>query len=192
MTIDTSQNVGIGVTSITSGNRLQVSGGAFSTVGTTGTAVIIDTNATEKFIGDTVGQNGIGIGDSTKYFYVAVANAERMRITAAGLLQFNSGYGSAATAYGCRAWLNFNGTTGATIGGANASATRGGVGTYTVTLATAMVDVNFAVSVTIGGASGNTRGCPYVINSTSSIGILTYGTAGSLVDVPQISVMVFR
>ena len=25
-------------------------------------------------------------------------------------LQFNSGYGSVATAYGCRAWVNFNGT----------------------------------------------------------------------------------
>ena len=24
--------------------------------------------------------------------------------------QFNSGYGSVATAYGCRAWVNFNGT----------------------------------------------------------------------------------
>jgi len=30
-------------------------------------------------------------------------------ITAAGLFQFNSGYGSVATAYGCRAWVNFNG-----------------------------------------------------------------------------------
>jgi len=35
--------------------------------------------------------------------------SEAMRITGAGLLQFNSGYGSVATAYGCRAWANFNG-----------------------------------------------------------------------------------
>lgn len=34
---------------------------------------------------------------------------EQARITAAGLFQFNSGYGSVATAYGCRAWVNFNG-----------------------------------------------------------------------------------
>jgi hypothetical protein len=94
MTLDASGNLGIGVTSITSGNRLQVSGGRFSTVNTTGTAVIIDTNATEKFIGDTGGQNGIGIGDSTKYFYVAVANAERMRINASG----NLGIGTATPA----------------------------------------------------------------------------------------------
>jgi hypothetical protein len=31
-------------------------------------------------------------------------------VTAEGLMQFNSGYGSVATAYGCRAWVNFNGT----------------------------------------------------------------------------------
>jgi hypothetical protein len=36
-------------------------------------------------------------------------NTEQARITAAGLFQFNSGYGSVATAYGCRAWVNFNG-----------------------------------------------------------------------------------
>ncbi len=29
---------------------------------------------------------------------------------ASGNFQFNSGYGSVATAYGCRAWVNFNGT----------------------------------------------------------------------------------
>lgn len=39
------------------------------------------------------------------------AGTERMRITGSGLLQFNSGYGSVATAYGCRAWVNFDGVT---------------------------------------------------------------------------------
>ena len=38
------------------------------------------------------------------------ATNEQARITSAGLFQFNSGYGSVATAYGCRAWVNFNGT----------------------------------------------------------------------------------
>jgi hypothetical protein len=35
---------------------------------------------------------------------------ERMRLDTSGNLLFNSGYGSVATAYGCRAWVNFNGT----------------------------------------------------------------------------------
>ena len=34
----------------------------------------------------------------------------RMTLDSSGNLQFNSGYGSVATAYGCRAWVNFNGT----------------------------------------------------------------------------------
>jgi hypothetical protein len=33
-----------------------------------------------------------------------------MRIDSSANLQFNSGYGSVATAYGCRAWVNFDGT----------------------------------------------------------------------------------
>jgi hypothetical protein len=35
---------------------------------------------------------------------------EQMRLNSSGDLQMNSGYGSVATAYGCRAWVNFNGT----------------------------------------------------------------------------------
>ncbi len=35
---------------------------------------------------------------------------ESMRLDSSANLQFNSGYGSVATAYGCRAWVNFNGT----------------------------------------------------------------------------------
>jgi hypothetical protein len=34
---------------------------------------------------------------------------EAMRLDSSANLQFNSGYGSVATAYGCRAWVNFNG-----------------------------------------------------------------------------------
>jgi len=41
---------------------------------------------------------------------------------ASGNFLFNSGYGSAAIAYGCRAWVNFNGTgTVATRGSGNVS-----------------------------------------------------------------------
>jgi hypothetical protein len=35
--------------------------------------------------------------------------SERARIATNGDFSFNSGYGSVATAYGCRAWVNFNG-----------------------------------------------------------------------------------
>jgi len=43
--------------------------------------------------------------------------AESMRLDSSANLQFNSGYGSVATAYACRAWVNFNGTSAAHLSG---------------------------------------------------------------------------
>lgn len=59
---------------------------------------------------------------------------------------FNSGYGSVATAYGCRAWVNFNGTGTVAIraSGNVSSITDNGTGDYTVNLTTAMPDANYA------------------------------------------------
>ena len=63
-----------------------------------------------------------------------------------GDLKFDSGYGSAATAYGCRAWVNFNGTGTVAIraSGNVTSITDNGTGDYTVNLTTAMPDTNYA------------------------------------------------
>jgi hypothetical protein len=111
MTIDTSQNVGIGTSSPTTKIDARLSGtssGTVINVGNTGTGIF----------------GGVGVSDGGAYPVELWASAlsfktgssiyasatEKMRITSAGLLQFNSGYGSVATAYGCRAWVNFNGT----------------------------------------------------------------------------------
>ena len=78
-----------------------------------------------------------------------------LTITTGGLLKFDSGYGSAATAYGCRAWVNFDGTgsTGANqtirASGNVASVYKNGAGDYTVTFTTAMPDANYAVNATL-------------------------------------------
>ena len=63
---------------------------------------------------------------------------------------FNSGYGSVATAYGCRAWVNFNGTGTVAIraSGNVSSITDNGTGDYTVNFTTAMPDANFTTIVT--------------------------------------------
>lgn len=76
-------------------------------------------------------------------------------ITAEGLLQFNSGYGSVATAYGCRAWVNFNGTGTVAIraSGNVSSITDNNIGDYTVNFTTAMPDANYAAQVTAGDGS---------------------------------------
>lgn len=78
------------------------------------------------------------------------ATNEQARITSAGLFQFNSGYGSVATAYGCRAWVNFNGTGTVAIraSGNVSSITDNGSGNYTANFATSMPDTNYATLTT--------------------------------------------
>jgi hypothetical protein len=67
-----------------------------------------------------------------------------------GNLQFNSGYGSVATAYGCRAWVNFNGTGTPAIraSGNVTSITDNGVGSYRINFTTSMPDANYAFTGT--------------------------------------------
>ena len=77
----------------------------------------------------------------------ASSPTERLRITSTGDLRFNSGYGSVATAYGCRAWINFQGNGGyATRGSGNVSSFTevgsGNGGVYNVNLTNALPDTN--------------------------------------------------
>lgn len=78
----------------------------------------------------------------------ATGGTRRASINSTGDLQFNSGYGSVATAYGCRAWVNFNGTSTVSIraSGNVTSITDNGTGDYTVNFTTAMPDANYAIT----------------------------------------------
>jgi uncharacterized protein (AIM24 family) len=84
-------------------------------------------------------------------------------------LSFNSGYGSAAVAYGCRAWVNFNGTGTVAIraSGNVSSITDNGNGDYTVNFTTAMPDANYAVNVST----------PMYITTNGSVLARIYGSA---------------
>ena len=99
------------------------------------------------------------IGTFTDNTLAVIANSvEQMRVTSAGLLSFNSGYGSVAPAYGCRAWVNFNGTGTVAIreSGNVSSITDNTTGVYTVNFATAMPDANYSISATANlNVSGN-------------------------------------
>jgi hypothetical protein len=94
------------------------------------------------------------IDNSSGIFRWFTPSLVHMQLTATGNLQFNSGYGSVATAYGCRAWVNFNGTgTVAIVGSGNVSSiTDNGTGNYTINFATAMPDANY-VAVCNGNQS---------------------------------------
>lgn len=120
-----------------------------------------------------------------------------------GNLSFNSGYGSAAVAYGCRAWVNFDstGTVAIRASGNVTSITDNGVGLYTVNLTTAMPDINY----TIVGSSGTSAAGSYtafVINAdgvgvrvaptTSAFRISTSNIVSVLYDSYDVNISVFR
>ena len=122
------------------------------------------------------------------------AGTEQARITAAGLLQFNSGYGSVATAYGCRAWVNFNGTGTVAIraSGNVSSITDNGTADYTVNFTTAMVDANYSVSgacgtSVAGGESVRIQSAP----TTASVRVVTSYYATGF-DALYTTVSIFR
>lgn len=83
---------------------------------------------------------------------------------------FNSGYGSVATAYGCRAWVSFTGSTAAIRGSANVSSiTRNGTGNYVVNYSTAMPDTNYSAVASCSG-QGSTNGSTNCILVNASAG----------------------
>jgi hypothetical protein len=116
----------------------------------------------------------------------------------AGNLRFDSGYGSVAQAFGCRAWVNFNGTGTVAIraSGNVTSITDNGVGDYTVNFTTAMPDANYAL---VGSAGGDASRWSFAIGishqtapTTSAVRIsVSVGSAGGF-DAQQVSVGIFR
>jgi hypothetical protein len=121
---------------------------------------------------------------------------ERMRIDSSGNLLFNSGYGSVATAYGCRAWINFNGTgTPAIRGSGNVSSiTDNGTGDYTINFTTAMPDTNYSCVGSIKEGANTTA-----INSIFTPAIYATGNirvqtnnGSTPVDMVNANVTIFR
>ena len=129
-------------------------------------------------------------------------SAEQARITSTGLFQFNSGYGSVATAFGCRAWVNFNGTGTVAIraSGNVSSITDNGTGDYTVNFTTAMPDANYTYTA---GGQGESSGSPAVddcffninrLSTSVQTGSIRVGSrqAGTIRDAPYYCVAIFR
>ena len=122
---------------------------------------------------------------------------EQMRITSSGNLLFNSGYGSVATAYGVRAWVNFNGTGTVSIydSGNVSSITDLGSGKYTVNFSTAMTDLNYAVVLGASTDSATTNRILHENNlnrSTASCDVSSCALGGSEQDEDRINVAIIR
>lgn len=151
--------------------------------------------------------SGLEIASDTSGIVTLKNNGTDALSVSSGNLQFNSGYGSVATAYGCRAWVNFNGTGTVAIraSGNVTSITDNGTGDYTLNFTNAMPDTNYTI---IGTCMGGYTGTNYVIcgvknastsnTKTTTTAQITTGVVsstaggGSLIDHDQISVGIFR
>jgi hypothetical protein len=205
MTIDTSQRVGIGTSS--PGYPLTVVS-ASSSVGLAINGRSSDSVAGAFwFANDGSTQYGTITASATEYRISAIPaaavqtfytnSAERMRIDSSGNLLFNSGYGSVATAYGCRAWVNFNGQSTPAIraSGNVSSITDNGTGDYTVNFTTAMTDTNFSAVCSgsrNGGANDNFGIQLQTISSSSNVRVNSFAPTVGFVDPPLFCVAVFR
>jgi hypothetical protein len=102
---------GLKLTSDTSGEIQLQSAGT--------TAVTIDTSQRAAFVAGTAALPAITTtGDTNTGIFFSAADTIDFaeggtacgQFDSSANFKFNSGYGSVATAYGCRAWVNFNGT----------------------------------------------------------------------------------
>jgi hypothetical protein len=107
--------------------------------------------------------------------------------------KFNSGYGSVATAYGCRAWVNFDGTGTPAIraSGNVSSITDNGTGDYTVNFTTAMPDANYSTTGAAGDGANRNFAARAQLSGSVVINIFNFGTS-SFSDDSKVCVAIFR
>ena len=193
LSADSSGNVGIGTSS--PGSKLEVNQGIL-TINTTDQSLtrlrLKNTGAggrTWEIVGGLPGVN-----NSNFSIYDSTAAATRAAIDSSGNFQFNSGYGSVATAYGCRAWVNFNGTGTVAIRGSGnvSSITDNALGNYTVNFTTAMPDANYS-AVGIASSAGTTQDASLLNILAASVQVLSHSAASpSGQDSVFMCVSVFR
>ena len=105
----------------------------------------------------------------------------------------------------CRAWVNFNGVTTATIRSSFnvSSVTRNGTGDYTITFTNALSDANYATNLTLqrGDGAGVNPGYACIYGTTSnaytsitasSVRIITASSSTSAQDMPYVGASIFR
>jgi len=120
-------------------------------------------------------------------------------ITAANNMLLNAGYGSSAIVYGCRAWVNFDGTTTPpTIraSGNISSVTRPSTGIYIVTFTNSMPDGNYVMNgnaIQVGAGNGPIIS---ISNGTTpnsaSISVTCTNDAGAVQNASIINLTFFR
>ena len=200
----------------TSGTALQQAGDTTGTLvfktndsGSGGTtALTLGTDQSATFAGGIVPS---GSTAPTNGMYLPAANTlgfatnstQVAKIDSSGVLSFNSGFGSVAAAYACRAWVNFNGTGTVAIraSGNVSSITDNGTGDYTINFTTAMPDINYTVVGQGVNPGGWTFGPQPFLSSpslaevaptTSAVRLVVGTSAGSFLDAKYVCYAIFR
>lgn len=198
--LDSSGQVGVGTAS--PGYKLHVSGGQVRIEETASTSdgVLWLKGSSASNGGAISGVNSSGGAGPLKFY---TGSTEAARITSSSDLQFNSGYGSVATAYGCRAWVNFQGTGTVDIraSGNVSSITDNGSGDYTVNFATALSDASYCAFGSVIGSSNTDATDAFVsagfnaataTHTTSAFRFTTAHRTQGAQDYNQVQVAVIR
>jgi hypothetical protein len=108
--------------------------------------------------------------------------------------KFNSGYGSVAVAYGCRAWVNFNGqgTPAIRASGNISSITDVTTGQYELNFTNAMPDANFSIMGAVNDNQGLFTTFRGTYSTTKAPVDITISSTGSNFDFSRITAAVFR
>ncbi len=168
----------------------------------TSTSIITITNGTTT---TQLGSNALNqsqFGSTTNHPTRLIQNgATQLQISTTGLVQMDNGFGSLETFYGCRAWVNFNGTGTPTLRGNGnvGSITDNGTGDYTVNFTNLMPDANYAAVATAKvedndtiGTNNNTTIAGTAVRSGGSVKVLTSSTSSVKVDCAIVNVAIFR
>jgi hypothetical protein len=165
------------------------------------TVVIDGTNGISGVDGTASNPSYEGTDSNTGIFFPAAdtiafaeGGVEVGRFDSSANFQFNSGYGSVATAYGCRAWATFTPSTGTILASGNmTSVSRNSIGNYTATFTNAMPDENYAMALGIANdGAGNSRNYYGVTSKTASAYRFSANANGTAFDPPNMSVAIFR
>ena len=166
-------------------------------------------NGKQASLGFTPVQQGGGTGQGTNKIYIGWATSQlflqvdatnfgatwpiNISGTASNGITTTTG---SAPYYGARAWINFNGSGGASIrasGNVN-SVTRTGTGQYYMTFTTAMPDTSYCAQITIDSSSASSYqgDSNFGASSSSNFYFNTHDYGNSYVDNTYISVAIFR
>jgi hypothetical protein len=145
---DSLGRVGIGTSSPVNESRLTVAGNSISVTGSDGNFAAGGNRAIMDLTVSGAARFGSASGGGPATSVTFISNGlVAASIDSVANFGINSGFGSVGTIYGCRAWVNFNGTGTVAIrsSGNVSSITDNGVGDYTINLTNSMPDGNYSV-----------------------------------------------